>query len=136
MKNIKNKLIASKAPVEKVKKINERIKIYNLKTDNGTEFKNRTVQRWCKSHGIEHEFPVAYYHEDNGRIERANITIRSALNKEYGGIREKVKEFSKIIIRLYTEGLVCVLTRNKREEPFFHFKSSKRVHNGILKTAN
>jgi hypothetical protein len=36
---------------------------------------------WCLSKGIRHKFAIPCYHKSNGRVERANPTIRNALRK-------------------------------------------------------
>ena len=37
-------------------------------------------------------FTIPYFHERNGRIGRANRTLRNAINKETGGIKDKFKK--------------------------------------------
>ncbi|MGL5692012.1 MAG: RNase H-like domain-containing protein, partial [Bacteroidales bacterium] len=66
------------------------IKLVTVVTDNGREFKNNLVQRWMINNGIEHQFSIPYYHESNGRIERANRTIREMLKKSKGLLKVRL----------------------------------------------
>ena len=59
---------------------------------NGKEFNNDTLKQWTELNGIEHIFTIPYYHQGNGRIERANRTIRTALKKTPGLLRIKLKK--------------------------------------------
>ncbi|KAG0419938.1 Pro-Pol polyprotein, partial [Dictyocoela muelleri] len=61
-------------------------------SDNGKEFRNKNIAEWCNKRGIEQKFSIPYFHEENGRIERANRTLRNALNKEKGKIKEKLNK--------------------------------------------
>ena len=66
-----------------------------MRTDSGKEFNNELVTNWSLENQIEHELVTPYYHKGNGRIERANRTIRDALRKSRGLLRvnlEKVIE--------------------------------------------
>ncbi|MGL5708503.1 MAG: DDE-type integrase/transposase/recombinase, partial [Aeromonas sp.] len=47
----------------------------NLLSDNGREFNNKQVRQWTQLRNVKHDFSVPYYHQSNGRIERANRTI-------------------------------------------------------------
>ncbi|KAK1650320.1 hypothetical protein QYE76_068125 [Lolium multiflorum] len=46
-----------------------------IRTDNGTEFKNYTMQEFVDDEGIKHEFSVPYTPQQNGVVERKNRTI-------------------------------------------------------------
>ena len=62
---------------------NRKIKV--LKTDNGTEFINKRVKELLTTSGIEHQLSAPYTPEQNGLIERTNLTllnkIRSLINE-------------------------------------------------------
>ncbi|KAK1612343.1 hypothetical protein QYE76_036016 [Lolium multiflorum] len=49
--------------------------IKEIRTDNGTEFKNYTMQEFVDDEGIKHEFSVPYTPQQNGVVERKNRTI-------------------------------------------------------------
>ncbi|KAK1687133.1 hypothetical protein QYE76_047981 [Lolium multiflorum] len=46
-----------------------------IRTDNGTEFKNYTMQEFVDDEGIKHEFSAPYTPQQNGVVERKNQTI-------------------------------------------------------------
>ncbi|KAK1683958.1 hypothetical protein QYE76_044806 [Lolium multiflorum] len=46
-----------------------------IRTDNGTEFKNYTMQEFVDDDGIKHEFSAPYTPQQNGVVERKNRTI-------------------------------------------------------------
>ncbi|KAK1693642.1 hypothetical protein QYE76_010339 [Lolium multiflorum] len=46
-----------------------------IRTDNGTEFKNYTMQEFVDDEGIKHEFSAPYTLQQNGVVERKNRTI-------------------------------------------------------------
>ncbi|KAK1685960.1 hypothetical protein QYE76_046808, partial [Lolium multiflorum] len=50
-------------------------KIKAIRTDNGTEFKNYTMQEFVDDEGIKHEFSAPYTPQKNGVVERKNRTI-------------------------------------------------------------
>ena len=63
------------------------LQIKKLRTDSGKEFANEMVENLMKKLEIDHELTTPYYHKGNGRIERANRTIRDGLRKSKGLLR-------------------------------------------------
>ncbi|GJS08570.1 putative ribonuclease H-like domain-containing protein [Tanacetum coccineum] len=57
--------------------INHRVKI--IRCDNGTEFKNKEMNQFCKMKGIKREFSVARTPQQNGVAERKNRTLIEAI---------------------------------------------------------
>lgn len=55
---------------------NSKVKI--LRTDNGTEFLNKTLESFLSNKGIQHQTTVVYTPEQNGKIEREMRTIIEA----------------------------------------------------------
>ena len=49
--------------------------IKTIRTDNGTEFKNYSMQDFVQDEGIKHEFSAPYTPQQNGVVERKNRTI-------------------------------------------------------------
>ncbi|KAG0441846.1 putative uncharacterized transposon-derived protein F54H12.3 [Dictyocoela muelleri] len=79
--------IRSKTPDEIIKfmnKVYDEFKFKSMITDNGKEFENKYVKKWCAEKNVKHTFSIPYYHASNGRIERLNRTIRTALKKVKG----------------------------------------------------
>lgn len=89
-KNIKSK--NPKKIIKFLEYLKSEIKIVTLISDNGREFSNKEVENWCKNNGITHLFSIPYYHQSNGRVERANKTLREALKKTPGVLKIKLKQ--------------------------------------------
>jgi transposase InsO family protein len=49
--------------------------IKTIRTDNGSEFKNYTMENFVCEEGIKHEFSAPYTRQQNGVVERKNRTI-------------------------------------------------------------
>src|SRR5947207_12058418 len=50
--------------------------VKRIRIDNAKEFTSQDIQVFCESEGIEIEPTAPYAHEQNGRAERANRTLR------------------------------------------------------------
>jgi hypothetical protein len=55
---------------------------------------NSKLKEWAKDNEVELEYTIPYFHQSNGRVERANRTIRNALRKTPGSTKKKL---SKVI---------------------------------------
>nr|GEV38312.1 retrovirus-related Pol polyprotein from transposon TNT 1-94 [Tanacetum cinerariifolium] len=53
-------------------------KVKTIRCDNGTEFKNRIMNKFCEMKGIRKEFSVARTPQQNGVVERKNRTLIEA----------------------------------------------------------
>ncbi|CAO2163650.1 unnamed protein product [Urochloa humidicola] len=51
------------------------LKVKNVRSDNGSEFKNTRVDEFCDEKGIKHEFSTTYTPQQNGLVERKNRTL-------------------------------------------------------------
>jgi transposase InsO family protein len=51
------------------------LRIKKIRSDNGTEFKNSQIEGFLEEEGIKHEFSSPYTHQQNGVVERKNITL-------------------------------------------------------------
>jgi transposase InsO family protein len=49
--------------------------IKNIRSDNGTEFKNSQIEGFLEDEGIKHEFSSPYTPQQNGVVERKNRTL-------------------------------------------------------------
>ncbi|KAI3669249.1 hypothetical protein L6452_40476 [Arctium lappa] len=58
--------------------VNMQRQVKLLRTDNGTELKNKTVDEYLESVGISHQYSVARTPEQNGIVERQNRTLVGA----------------------------------------------------------
>jgi transposase InsO family protein len=51
------------------------LKVKNIRSDNGSEFKNLQVEEFLEEEGIKHEFSTPYTPQQNGVVERKNRTL-------------------------------------------------------------
>jgi hypothetical protein len=51
------------------------LRIKKIRSDNGTEFKNFQIEGFLEEEGIKHEFSSPYTPQQNGVVERKNITL-------------------------------------------------------------
>jgi transposase InsO family protein len=51
------------------------LRIKKIRSDNGTEFKNSQIEGFLEDEGIKHEFSSPYAPQQNGVVERKNITL-------------------------------------------------------------
>jgi hypothetical protein len=51
------------------------LRIKKIRSDNGTEFKNSQIEGFLEEEGIKHEFSSPYMPQQNGVVERKNITL-------------------------------------------------------------
>ncbi|GKC41313.1 retrovirus-related pol polyprotein from transposon TNT 1-94 [Tanacetum coccineum] len=70
--------------IKRVKNQND-IKVKQLKTDNGTEFRNSILVNFCDEIGISQNFSSPYTLEQNGVVERKNRTLIEAARTMLSG---------------------------------------------------
>ncbi|MGL5708136.1 MAG: reverse transcriptase domain-containing protein [Aeromonas sp.] len=87
-----------------------------LLTDNGKEFKNELIEKWTNENEIIHDFSIPYYHQGNGRIERANRTIREAIKKTPGLLKVKLEGIIKNYNNLKHRAIGCSPIEALRED--------------------
>ncbi|MGL5706922.1 MAG: reverse transcriptase domain-containing protein [Aeromonas sp.] len=81
------KLVSTKESykiVEFLENLYLRFPFENIVMDNGKEFSNKEVKKWTEKREVKYKYTIPYYHQSNGRIERANRTIRNAFRKSKG----------------------------------------------------
>ena len=54
------------------------LKIKNVRSDNGSEFRNTNIEEFLDEEGIKHEFSALYTPKQNGIVERKNRTLIEA----------------------------------------------------------
>lgn len=77
--------------VEFLESVYKEFPFKSMITDNVREFDNKKVQEWTDKTKVRHILSIPYYHQSNGRIERANRTIRNALRKSSGPTKKKLQ---------------------------------------------
>jgi hypothetical protein len=94
-RKIFGKLLTTKSSdkvLEFIKAVYEKHSFEKMLTDNGKEFCGKNLDDWTKENRIEHKKSVPYLHQGNGRIERANRTIRNAIKKTKGCLRARLQD--------------------------------------------
>ena len=76
---------ATKIIIEHLKRVNNEAKaleasVVAIRSDNGTEFKNAILDAFCKESGISHQFSAPRTPQQNGVVERKNMTLSSKDN--------------------------------------------------------
>lgn len=80
--------------------------ISTIRTDNGTEFKNASFSDYCAAYGITHQFTTPYSSNQNGVVERLNLTI-------FDGVRTLLVD-SNLPATLWDEAAMSMAyTRNR-----------------------
>ena len=65
--------------IDHVKQLDKVVKdSVKIISDNGTEFKNYVMRAFCEENGILHEFSAARTPQQNGVVERKNISLIEA----------------------------------------------------------
>jgi transposase InsO family protein len=116
---------------------NEELKVKKIRSNNGSEFKNLQVEEYLEEEGIKHEFSAPCTPQQNGRVERKNMTLidmARTMLEEYKMCErfwsEAVNTACHVINRLYMHRLLKktayeLLTGNKPNVSYFHVFGSK-----------
>ncbi|GJZ06781.1 retrovirus-related pol polyprotein from transposon TNT 1-94, partial [Tanacetum coccineum] len=99
---------APAAIIKCIKNIQVRLKatVWNIRTDNGTEFVNQTLRKWYENVGITHQTPVARTPQQNDVVERRNRTLVEAART--------MLIFSKALLFLWAEAInTAYYTQNR-----------------------
>jgi hypothetical protein len=75
-----------------IQDVYEKFPFKTIITDNGCEFENTALKNWVLEKKINHIYSIPYYHKSNGRVERVNRTIRTALKKSGGTPKAKLNK--------------------------------------------
>jgi transposase InsO family protein len=106
-------------------------KVKKIRSDNGTEFKNTQVEDFLDEEGIKHEFLAPYTPQQNGVVERKNLTLikmaRTTLDEYKTANRfwaEAINMTCHATNRLYQHKLIKktsykLLTGNKHNVSYF-----------------
>nr|GEW35913.1 retrovirus-related Pol polyprotein from transposon TNT 1-94 [Tanacetum cinerariifolium] len=77
-------------------------KVKQLRSDNGTEFKNHTLEAFCDEKGILQNFSSPCTPEQNGVTERRNITLieaaKTMLNKSQKRVKDSTHHKEKMLL--------------------------------------
>jgi hypothetical protein len=111
--------------------------VKKIRSDNGSEFKNLQIKEYLEEEGIKHEFSAPYTPQQNGVVERKNMTLIDIARTMLGEYKTHERFWSKAvnttchaINRLYLHRLLKktsyeLLTGNKPNVPYFRVFGSK-----------
>jgi transposase InsO family protein len=118
------------------------LNVKKLRSDNETEFKNLQVEEYLEEEGIKHEFSAPYTPQQNGVVERKNMTLidmARTMLEEYKTHEwfwsEAVNTACHAINGLYLHRLLKktsyeLLTRNKPNVSYFSCIWEQMLHLG------
>ncbi|GJT35333.1 retrovirus-related pol polyprotein from transposon TNT 1-94 [Tanacetum coccineum] len=100
--------------VRMVKNQND-VKVKQIRTDNGTEFRNTELESFCDEKGISQNFSSPYTPEQNGVAERKNMTlIEAARIMLNGSVLSKHFWTEAVRIAWYTQNRSIIIKRHYR----------------------
>jgi transposase InsO family protein len=73
------------------------LKVKNIRSDNGSEFKNLQVEECLEEEGIKHEFSAPYTPQQNGVVERKNMTLIDMARTMLGEYKMPEQFWSKAV---------------------------------------
>ncbi|GJX54141.1 retrovirus-related pol polyprotein from transposon TNT 1-94 [Tanacetum coccineum] len=91
------------------------VKVKQIKTDNGTEFRNHELESFCDEKGISQNFSSPYTPEQNGVAERKNRTlIEAARTMLNGSVLSKHFWTEAVRIACYTQNRSIIVKRHDK----------------------
>ncbi|GJT77826.1 retrovirus-related pol polyprotein from transposon TNT 1-94 [Tanacetum coccineum] len=112
---LKKKIQAPKTIMSFIKRVENQndIKVKQLRTDNGTKFKNSTLVNFCDEKGIYQNFSSPYTPEQNGVAERKNRTfIEAARTMLSGSVFSKKYWTEAVATTCYTKNKSIIMKRH------------------------
>jgi hypothetical protein len=111
--------------------------VKKIRSNNGSEFKNLQVEEFLEEEGVKHEFSAPYTPQQNGVVERKNMTLINMARTMLGEFKTPKRFWSEAvniachaINRLYLHHLLKktpyeLLTGNKPNVSYFRVFGSK-----------
>ncbi|GJS53349.1 retrovirus-related pol polyprotein from transposon TNT 1-94 [Tanacetum coccineum] len=91
------------------------VKVKQIRTDNGTEFRNHELESFCDEKGISQNFSSPYTPEQNGVAERKNRTlIEAARTMLNGSVLSKHFWTDAVRIACYTQNRSIIVKRHDK----------------------
>ena len=113
------------------------LKVKKIRSNNGSEFKNLQVEEYLEEEGVKHEFSAPFTPQQNGVVERKNMTLIGMARTMLGEFKtperfwsEAVNTACHAINRVYLHHLLKktsyeLLTGNKPNVSYFRVFGSK-----------
>ncbi|GJZ90506.1 retrovirus-related pol polyprotein from transposon TNT 1-94 [Tanacetum coccineum] len=124
---LKKKSHAPKTIMSFIKRVenSDDIHVKQLRTDNGTKFRNNILVNFCDERGISQNFSSPYTPKQNGVAERRNRTlIKTARKFLYGSVFSKQYWTEAITTACYTQNMSTIVKR--------HLKTPYEIFRGRL----
>ncbi|GKF97814.1 retrovirus-related pol polyprotein from transposon TNT 1-94, partial [Tanacetum coccineum] len=91
------------------------VKVEQIRTDNGTKFRNHELESFCNEKGISQNFSSPYTSEQNGVAKRKNKTlIEAARTMLNGSVLSKHLWTKAVIIVCYTQNISIIVKRHDK----------------------
>ncbi|GJY23197.1 retrovirus-related pol polyprotein from transposon TNT 1-94 [Tanacetum coccineum] len=91
------------------------VKVKQIRTDNGTEFRNHELESFCDERGISHNFSSPYTPEQNGVAERKNKTLIEAARTMLNGSALSKHFWTEAVrIACYTQNRSIIVKRHDK----------------------
>ncbi|GJW29518.1 retrovirus-related pol polyprotein from transposon TNT 1-94 [Tanacetum coccineum] len=91
------------------------VKVQQIRTDNGTEFRNHELESFCDEKGISHIFSSPYTPKQNGVAERKNRTLIEATRTMINGSLLSKHFWTKAVrIACYTQNRSIIVKRHDK----------------------
>ncbi|GKB94144.1 retrovirus-related pol polyprotein from transposon TNT 1-94 [Tanacetum coccineum] len=91
------------------------IKVKQIKTDNGTEFRNSKLESFCDEKGISQNFSSPYTPEQNGIVERNNRTLIEAARTMLNRLVLSKHFWTEVVkIACYTQNRSIIVKRHDK----------------------
>ncbi|GKE87194.1 retrovirus-related pol polyprotein from transposon TNT 1-94 [Tanacetum coccineum] len=102
------------------------VKVKQIRTDNGIEFRNHELESFCDEKGISQNFSSPYRPEQNGVAKRKNITlIKAARTIMNGSVLSKHIWNEAVRIACYTQNR-SITAKRQDKTPYEIFR--ERIH--------
>jgi transposase InsO family protein len=102
------------------------LKIKNIRSDNGSEFRNTNVEEFLDEEGIKHEFSAPYTPQQNGIMERKNRTLIEAARTMLEAINTACHAINHPYLHKYLgKTPTKIITGNKPKVHYFRVFGSK-----------
>ena len=90
-----------------------KLKVRMLRTDNGTEFKNHSMETFCNERGIIQQFSAPYVPQLNGVIDRKNRTLIEAARTMLADLSLPIQFWNEVVANAcYTLNRVLIVKRH------------------------
>jgi transposase InsO family protein len=73
------------------------LKVKEIRSDNGSEFKNLQFEEYLEEEGIKHEFSTPYTPQQNGVVERKNMTLIDMVRTMLGEYKTPEQFWSEVV---------------------------------------